>query len=120
MRRLSHSGHIFATMLALLVVGLGACTQTNPLSEKSFVGNWHSSKSTTPIRLDENGEWELLSKDNKIIEYGVWQYFDNKLMWSMDNDGAVRHDVNLVISADAKEFKLRERDGSVTTFSRLN
>lgn len=120
MRRLGPSRHAVATLLAVLFLVLGACTRTNSLSEKNFVGNWHSSKSTTQIRLDENGEWELLSRDGKVIEYGVWQYFDNKLMWSMDNDGAVRHDVNPVIAADAKEFKLRERDGSVTTFARLN
>lgn len=106
--------------LLVLAVGLGACSRPVALSDQFFLGEWHSSKASAPIRMDEHGEWELLTKDGEVTQYGVWQYFDNKLMWSVMIDGAVTHDLNPVLSATAKEFKLRERDGSVTTFTRLN
>lgn len=109
-----------AGALLVLAASLGGCSKSVALNEQSFVGEWHSSKATTPIRMDENGEWELLTKDGEVTQYGVWQYFDNKLLWSVMIDGAVNHDLNPVLSANAKEFKLRERDGSVTTFTRLN
>lgn len=107
---------------ALLVVAasLAACSNQAPLSDKSFVGKWHSSKASSPVRLDENGEWELLDKDGGVTQYGVWQYFDGRLMWSVIVDERMVHDVNAVVSANSKEFKLRERDGSVTTFSKLD
>lgn len=109
---------LFLTLV--LAASLGACARQSPLDEKAFVGKWHSSRAKTPIRLEQNGEWELLNKDGEVTQYGVWQYFDNKLMWSVTIDEQTSHDLNPVVSASPKEFKLRERDGSVTTFSRLD
>lgn len=119
MRLLYTPGGVVGAML-VLVTGLGACTTQDLPKERSFVGKWHSSKATAPIRMDENGEWELLTREGEVVQYGIWQYFDNKLMWSISIDGMVRHDMNTVLSASSKEFKLRERDGSVTTFSKLD
>lgn len=109
-----------AGALLVLAASLGACSKQESIKDQSFVGKWHSSKATAPIRMDENGEWELLTTEGGVTQYGVWQYFDNKLMWSIMVDGYMHHDVNSVLSANPKEFKLRERDGSVTTFSKLD
>jgi hypothetical protein len=109
-----------AGALLLAVAILGGCSRQEPLGDNYFVGKWHSSKAKTAIRMDERGEWELLASDGSVAEYGVWQYFDNKVMWSVMTDGNMHHDINAVMSAGPKEFTLRERDGSVTTFARLD
>lgn len=120
MARFFSSSKILAAAVLVLAASLGACVKETPIDSQFFVGKWHSSKATTPIRIDANGEWELLTRDGEVTQYGVWQYFDHKLMWSVMIDGQTSHDLNAVMSAGAKEFKLRERDGSVTTFSKLD
>lgn len=119
MERVLRRSKWVAGALLVVAVGLGACSKPASLSDRFFVGEWHSSKASSPIRMDQHGEWELLTKDGEVTQYGVWQYFDNKLMWSVMVDGGVIHDLNPVLSANDKEFKLRERDGSVTTFTKL-
>lgn len=119
MKRVMRRSKWVAGALLVMAVGLGACSKPVALSDRFFVGEWHSSKASSPIRMDALGEWELLTKDGEVTQYGVWQYFDNKLMWSVMVDGGVIHDLNPVVSANDKEFKLRERDGSVTTFTKL-
>lgn len=106
--------------ILLLTALLGGCKAQNPLAEKDFVGKWKSSRASTPIQMFENGEWELLSEDGGVMQYGVWQVFDNKIMWSYIDDDRFGHDTNPILAASASEFRLREADGSVTTFVRLN
>lgn len=121
MKRLFGALQSLAGVMLVLAVSLGACSSNQDLlKDKFFVGKWMSSKATAPIRMDENGEWELLTKEGEPVQYGVWQYFDNKVMWSFMTDQQMIHDLNRVLSASAKEFKLRESDGSVTTFTRLD
>lgn len=108
------------TTLMLALTLLAACARQEPLTEAAFVGKWHSSKANAAIRLDANNEWELLGGDGGVTEYGVWQVYDNKLVWSFRTDGTTNHDVNPVLSFAGKEFKLREANGAVTTFLRLN
>jgi len=109
---------VLAVLLALMAF-LNACSKTE-LSEKNFVGTWRTTRSTTPIRLLENGEWELTTNDGSTLQYGVWQYFDNKIMWSFILDDVMGHDTNPIVSVSPREFKLRENNGSITTFSKLN
>lgn len=107
------------SVVLVLIASLNACS-TKELTEKDFVGTWRSTRSTTPIRLFENGEWELTTDDGSTLQYGVWQYFDNKIMWSFILDDAMGHDTNPIVSVGPKEFKLRENNGSITTFSKLD
>jgi hypothetical protein len=106
-------------LMLLLIAALNACSSREPTG-KDFVGTWKSSRVTTPIRLYENDEWELMANDGEVMQYGVWQYFDNKIMWSYMVDEAMGHDTNPILSAAPREFKLRERDGSITTFSKVD
>jgi hypothetical protein len=107
----------FALLLvALICTGCGGDTAT----EKTFVGKWKSSKLENPVYLYDNGEWEIRTADGAILQYGVWQYKDNKIRWSFKADSHVEHDVNAVVSATPKEFQVKESDGTTTTFSRLD
>lgn len=107
-------------VVLLLSLCVAACSKPAPLDATAFVGKWHSSRANAAIRLDANGEWELLGGDGGSRQYGVWQIHENSVIWSIRLDGQTHHDANPVLSFDGKEFRLREPDGSVTSFARLN
>lgn|SRR5574343_774001 len=89
-------------------------------SAHDFVGKWQSSRAVTPIYLDANGEWEIRKDDGTLLQYGVWRYEDKRLIWSIKQGERVMDDANPVLSVTPAEFQLRERDGQVTVFKRLN
>jgi hypothetical protein len=91
------------------------------VTDKTFVGKWKSSRLETPIHLYDNGEWEIKTEDGGVLQYGVWQYKDNNIIWShMDSSSFFAHDVNLVVSAAPSVFQVKEKDGSTTTFVRFD
>lgn len=106
-------------VLGLPLVLLG-CSRPDGLGPERFVGRWKSSRSTAPIVLDANGEWTLVREDGSVRQYGVWQYRDGQILWSFKEDGRVGHDANTVLAVSARRFALREGDGTVTTFDRLD
>jgi len=103
-----------------LVVTLNGCSDNDSFTENMFVGKWKSSKVTTPVYLYANGEWEIMTDEGKVLQYGVWQYTKNRIMWSYMIDGRISHDLNAILSATPQEFRLLESDNSITTFSKLN
>ncbi len=107
-------------MLLLASLSLTGCSNREPVTEKHFIGKWKSSKLATPIYLYENGEWEIKSEAGAVLQYGVWEFKNNNLIWSYKVDGFVGHDPNFIVSATSREFQLREGDGKVTTFSKLD
>ena len=113
-----YSKFVFAVMLVLLAT-LNGCSSGEKYIESNFVGKWQSSRTTTPVYLYANGEWEFKAADGTVQQYGVWHYFDNKILWSVRVDGTIIHDPNPVLSAGPNEFQLRERDGSTTIFRKL-
>ncbi len=106
-------------VLVALAIILFFIFSSEKITEKDFVGKWKSSKLATPIYLYANSEWEIKKDDGAILQYGVWQYKDKKLTWSYKMDGSVGHDVDPVVSANSKEFKVLENDGVTTIFTRL-
>jgi len=108
------------TAILFLIATLNGCSNRDVYTEKNFAGKWQSSRVTAPIYLYETGEWEIITDDGASQQYGIWQYKQNRIMWTVRVDHRIIHDTNAVLSATAKEFKLRERDGSVSTFSRLD
>jgi hypothetical protein len=115
------SGMKTKAWLALALVGaclLGACSHKSPPAQE-FVGVWTSSRTTTPINMYANGEWEIKSGDGHVMQYGVWQVVDDNIMWSYKNGGAILHDINPILSVGHDKFELRERDSTVTTFTRV-
>jgi hypothetical protein len=103
----------------LLSLALAACSGKNPVSPASFVGKWKSSKLETPVILYDNGEWEIKTDTGGILQYGVWEYRDGRIVWSFKIDGKIGHDANRVISVSDKEFRLQEGN-QVTVFKRLD
>ena len=101
---------------ALLALQLSACKRT---SERDFVGKWQSSRLVTPLVMAANGEWEIKTAEGSVLQYGVWRYADNKIIWTIKQGGRLSDDVNPVVSVEPKEFRLKERDGTTTVFRRL-
>lgn len=99
---------------------LAGCTRHDDISAASFVGKWHSSRLTTPLYLHDNGEWEIKTDDGAILQYGVWQYKDHRILWSYKTGATIGHDVNIVVSATPKRLQLEEADRTVTTFDRID
>jgi hypothetical protein len=108
-------------VLALLLVALtlAGCGR-EIITEKVFVGKWKSTKLATPVYLYDNGEWEIKTEGGTILQFGVWHYEDNKIRWTYKVNSQIGHDINPVLSATSMEFKVKESDGTTTTFSRLD
>lgn len=109
----------WAAVMLLLVVALVACGGKKSASHLSFVGKWKSSKLETPLFLYDNGEWEIKQEDGGILQYGVWEYRDGRIIWSFKSGSRIGRDVNAVVSVADKEFRLRE-GAQVTVFQRLD
>lgn len=108
------------TLLFIVAFTLPGCSG-EAITEKNFVGKWHSSKLETPVHLYANGEWEIKPDDGAVLQYGIWQYKDNKIIWSFkQSDSHILHDVNPVLSATPREFQLQENDRTITTFQKLD
>lgn len=111
---------VAVVMVMSTLFALNACSGRETITAKNFVGKWKSSRATTPVYLYENGEWELKTDDGAVLQYGVWQYKDGNILWSIKIDQKIGHDLNHVLSVSPGEFKLREMDSTTTTFTRLN
>jgi hypothetical protein len=104
--------------VSMAIAVLAACQQQ--LAPAQFAGKWKSSRLATPLVLHGNGEWEIRADDDQVLQYGVWQLRDRSFIWSVKVDGRLQHDPNPIVSVSARRFELRERDGSVTRFDRLD
>jgi hypothetical protein len=121
MNRLVMNGKYFLAVVLLTV--LTGCSYPGAHSEKEFVGRWNSTKWQYPIRLYENGEWEVISDTGKVLQYGVWQVTgisDNQIMWSYKAGNSIHHVRDKILTASSREFTLRDGYTSkVTTFRRI-
>lgn len=108
-----------AFFLLVLTGALTACGAKNTATHASFVGKWKSSKLETPLVLLDNGEWEIKQDDGAVLQYGLWEYRDGNIIWTVKSGGQIIRDVNAVVSAKDLEFRLREGT-QVTVFNRLD
>ncbi len=108
-------------MLFLTLVLLAGCGKQQAFNTKDFVGKWQSSRLSMPMYLDEHGGWEIRTEEGSTLQYGVWMYKsqDRAIEWVFKNPSGITRDVNPVLSVTPDEFVLRERNGSITTFSRI-
>lgn len=103
----------------LAALSLAACGKK--LEAKLFVGKWKSSRLSTPLVMSADGDWEIRTEDGTVLQYGVWQLEGERLMWTIRYPGGkVEHDDTAVLSVDKKAFAVRERDGSRTSFTRID
>ena len=114
--------NLFRTFICALSVSvvtlLGACGSS--VDEKNFVGKWRSSKLATPIYLHANGDWEIKTDDGGVLQYGVWKVKNRSITWSYKLGGNIGHDWDPIVSLAPREFLVKEHDGSVTRFTKLN
>jgi len=108
-----------ALPVVLLGLGLAACGDRNKATHTTFVGKWKSSKLETPLFLYDNGEWEIKKEDGGVLQYGIWEYRDGRITWIVKLGSEIHRDVNAVVSANDKEFRLKEGT-QVTVFNRLD
>ncbi len=115
------SGKLRLLLVALVVAAIAIwALGGNRYQSRDFVGKWQSSRTNTPIHLDANGEWEIRAEDGKVLQYGLWRYESGKLVWTIKQDDRVIDDPNPVLTVAPKEFQVKERDGSVTVFRRID
>lgn len=116
---IKHHARAVASIFMLALVFLTSCSNRETLSKNSFVGKWQSSRMETPLYLHENGDWEIKKDDGTVVQYGVWDYADKKIIWSYKIDSQIGHDVNQVLTVTPGKFQLLENDQTVTSFNRL-
>jgi hypothetical protein len=104
---------------ALLALNYG-CSGHDSFSEKNFTGKWQSSKLETPIHLYNNGEWEIKTDNGAILQYGIWEYRDDNIIWSYRSGAYIFHDENSVLSVTPLEFRLKESNKSISIFTKLD
>jgi hypothetical protein len=102
---------------ALLFHAVRGCQK--PVIEQNLVGKWQSSRLTTPIYLHANGEWEIKKDDGGVLQYGIWRLNGRNITWSYKAGSKIGHDGDPIVSSTPHEFRVRENDGSTTTFKRL-
>lgn len=111
-----------AGVLGLLIVLLTGCPREPEPQSPQFVGAWKSSRlDSRPLHLLANGDWEIRAEDGgRPLQYGVWQVQSRTMLWTFRTNGQTVHDKNRIESFDLNQFVLREQDGSLTSFKRLD
>lgn len=111
-----------AAAISLLVTLAPGCARDPEPQPQQFVGTWQSSRlASRLLHLLANGDWEIRSEGAaKPLQYGVWQLQGRTLLWTFRSNGETVHDKNRIESFDSGQFVLREQDGSLTSFARLN
>jgi hypothetical protein len=106
----------------MLVLLLAGCTRAPEFQSQQFVGVWKSSRlASRPLYLLANGEWEIRSENAvKPLQYGVWSVQGNVFVWTVRTSQQTMHDKNRIESWEFRRFVLRENDGSLTHFDRLD
>lgn len=74
----------------------------------------------TPVYLYANGEWEIKTDDDGVLQYGIWELKNKQIVWSYKIGSSYGRDPNDVLSVTPREFRVEERDGAITTFSKLD
>ena len=121
-RSLRRQSLTVAAGISLLVMLAPGCAGEPELQPQQFVGTWQSSRlASRPLQLLANGDWEIRSEGAaKPLQYGVWQLQGRTILWTFRSNSETVHDKNRIESFDSGRFVLREQDGSLTSFARLN
>ncbi len=109
-----------ASFLLTAACFLGGCQSQDTTDRKIFIGKWQSSRLATPLYLYENNEWEIKQDDGAVLQYGIWDYKNKKIIWSHKIGNRLEHDINPVIMAAPGKFQVRENDQTITTFEKLD
>ncbi len=108
------------TASLLLAACLISCQNQDAADSKNFIGKWKSSRLATPLYLYENNEWEIKQDDGAILQYGIWEYKNKKIIWSYKMGSRLEQDINPVIMVASGKFQVRESDQTITSFEKLD
>lgn len=109
-----------AGSILLAAALLSGCQGQDMADRKIFIGKWQSSRLATPLYLYENNEWEIKQDDGAVLQYGLWEYKNKKIIWSYKMGSRLEHDINPVIMAEPGKFQVRESDQTITSFEKLD
>ena len=109
-----------AASILLAACLLGGCQTQDTADKKMFIGKWQSSRLATPLYLYENNEWEIKQDDGAVLQYGIWEYKNKKIIWSHKIGNRLEYDINPVIMAEPGKFQVRENDQTITSFEKLD
>jgi len=109
-----------AASILLAACLLGGCQSQDPTDRQIFIGKWQSSRLATPLYLYENNEWEIKQDDGAVLQYGLWEYKNKKIIWSHKIGNRLEYDINSVIMATPEKFQVRESDQTITSFEKLD
>ncbi|MDO5692598.1 MAG: hypothetical protein Q4G70_08985 [Pseudomonadota bacterium] len=110
---------LWGIVALLLAVAVG-CGDKPPQVDQ-FVGKWRSSRmNTAPLYIHANGEWEIKSDDGEVMQFGVWELKPLSFVWYVKTNGQLLRDPNAIVTVEKNRFALRESDGSVTNFERID
>jgi len=107
----------FLVVAAVLLTG---CQDQGTADRQNFIGKWQSSRLATPLYLYENSEWEIKQEDGSVLQYGIWEYKNKKIIWSYKMGGRIEQDINQVIMVAPRKFQVRESDKTITSFEKLD
>lgn len=109
------------TLVGVVLVLLQGCSRSPAPNAEQFVGKWRSSRlASLPLTMSSNGEWEIKGEGDADLQFGVWRVEGQRMLWTIRIDGRVIHDVNTILKVEPQRFELREADGSITQFNRLD
>lgn len=109
------------TALGVLLL-LAAYAMSKPhvdITPESFVGKWNSTRLANPLLIQSDGEWAVKTAQGEVIQTGSWQYRDRQFLWAVRLGDQIEHEVNAVVEVKPGQFKLKEKDGSITTFTKI-
>jgi len=109
---------VFVLAAVFLLFSVSSCKRQ--IDERNLVGKWQSSRLETPIYLHANGEWEIKTDDGAVLQYGVWKVKARHITWSYKIDSQFGHDGDPIVSSTPREFRVKENDGTTTTFRKLD
>jgi hypothetical protein len=120
MRFLTRALKPLVSVLAAVCVLVLLSSCKGAIDEKHFVGKWRSTRLATPVYLHANGEWEIKTDEGGVLQYGVWKVKGSKITWSYKIDSQFGHDWDPILSSTPREFRVKEDDGTITTFTKLD
>jgi hypothetical protein len=102
--------------------GLVACRQDAMPQASHIIGVWNSSRmNSRSVHLLANGEWEVRDAGSpKPLQFGLWRIEGRWLVWTYKRGALVILDKTQFESFEHRGFTLREQDGSLTRFTRVD
>jgi hypothetical protein len=114
----------------ILFIPPSFCQNNKANIDERFIGTWEARaggfREVTTIQQD--GTWvsesHCPSKQSPDISTGSWEVKDNKIIWTYDKNNIIfrtgEKDINPILEVTKDKFVLKETDGLITTYKRID